>query len=305
MIWIDKYKPLNIKDYEHCESIKNLLINIIKKQYVPNLLLYGPSGSGKSSAANIISRNVTDFNSILYINASDEKGIKTIRERIKTFINIKSSNIKIIILDEADELSDESQLALRKIIEIKTVNIRFIIICNYINNIINTLRSRFLNIKLNRLKFQDINKVCDKIIIKEQIKINDETKKYLYNKCNLDIRKILIILQKLYENNNKIEIIDINDYMKIIEDKKILMISNYKDGNRIVNKLISNGYNAYDIFKLVVEYIKQIIEKEYNILYSDILLQMVKLDNKISKSSNNYIYMIKIIDIIIKINSKI
>ncbi len=305
MIWIDKYKPLNIKDYEHCESIKNLLINIIKKQYVPNLLLYGPSGSGKSSAANIISRNVTDFNSILYINASDEKGIKTIRERIKTFINIKSSNIKIIILDEADELSDESQLALRKIIEIKTVNIRFIIICNYINNIINTLRSRFLNIKLNRLKFQDINKVCDKIIIKEQIKINDETKKYLYNKCNLDIRKILIILQKLYENNNKIEIIDINDYMKIIEDKKILMISNYKDGNRIVNKLISNGYNAYDIFKLVVEYIKQIIEKEYDILYSDILLQMVKLDNKISKSSNNYIYMIKIIDIIIKINSKI
>ena len=167
MIWIDKYKPLNIKEYEHCESIKNLLTNIIKKKYVPNLLLYGPSGSGKSSAANIISRNVTNINSILYINASDEKGIKTIRERIKTFINIKSSNIKIIILDEADELSEESQLALRKIIEIKTINIRFIIICNYINNIINTLRSRFLNIKLNRLKIQDINKVCDKIIKKE------------------------------------------------------------------------------------------------------------------------------------------
>ena len=93
--------------------------------------------------------------------------------------------------------------------------------------------------------------------------------------------------------------------MKIIEDKKILMISNYKDGNKIINKLISNGYNAYDIFKLVVEYIKQIIEKDSNILYSNILLEMVKLDNKISKSSNNYIYMIKIIDIIIKINSKI
>ena len=93
--------------------------------------------------------------------------------------------------------------------------------------------------------------------------------------------------------------------MKIIEDKKILMISNYKDGNKIINKLISNGYNAYDIFKLVVEYIKQIIEKDGNILFSNILLEMVKLDNKISKSSNNYIYMIKIIDIIIKINSKI
>lgn len=93
--------------------------------------------------------------------------------------------------------------------------------------------------------------------------------------------------------------------MKIIEDKKILMISNYKDGNKIINKLISNGYNAYDIFKLVVEYIKEIIEKDSNILYSNILLEMVKLDNKISKSSNNYIYMIKVIDIIIKINSKI
>ena len=194
MIWIDKYKPLNVKEYEHCESIKNLLINIIKKQYVPNLLLYGPSGSGKSSAANIISKNVTDFNSILYINASEEKGIKTIRERIKTFINIKSNNIKIIILDEADELSEESQLALRKIIEIKTMNIRFIIICNYINNIIHTLRSRFLNIKLNRLNIQDINKVCNKIIKREYIKIDEETKNYLYNKCNLDIRKILIIL---------------------------------------------------------------------------------------------------------------
>jgi hypothetical protein len=93
--------------------------------------------------------------------------------------------------------------------------------------------------------------------------------------------------------------------MKIIEDKKILMISNYKDGNKIINKLISNGYNAYDIFKLVVEYIKEIIEKDSNIFYSNILLEMVKLDDKISKSSNNYIYMIKIIDIIIKINSKI
>ncbi len=305
MIWIDKYKPLNIKEYEHCESMKNLLTNIINKKYVPNLLLYGPSGSGKSSAANIISKNVTDLNSILYINASEEKGIKTIRERIKTFINIKSNNIKIIILDEADELSEESQLALRKIIEIKTINIRFIIICNYINNIINTLRSRFLNIKLNRLNIQDINKVCNKIIKIEQIKIEKETKNYLYNKCNLDIRKILIILQKLYENNNIISIVNINDYMKIIEDKKILMISNYKDGNKIINKLISNGYNAYDIFKLVVEYIKEIIEKDSNIFYSNILLEMVKLDDKISKSSNNYIYMIKIIDIIIKINSKI
>ncbi len=167
MIWIDKYKPLNIKEYEHSDSIKNLLTNIIEKKYLPNLLLYGLSGSGKSSAANIISKKLTDINSILYINASDEKGIKTIRERIKTFVNIKSNNIKIIVLDEADELSDDSQLALRKMIEIKSINVRFIIICNYISNIINTLRSRFLNIKLNRLKKEDINKVCDKIIKKE------------------------------------------------------------------------------------------------------------------------------------------
>ena len=130
MIWIDKYKPTNIKEYEHSDSIKNLLINIIQKQYVPNILLYGPSGSGKSSAAYIISKNITNIESILYINASDEKGIKTIRERIKTFINIKSNNIKMIILDEADELSEESQLALRKIIEIKIYH-NCIIITDY------------------------------------------------------------------------------------------------------------------------------------------------------------------------------
>ena len=302
MIWIDKYKPVNIKEYEHSYSIKNLLINIIKKQYVPNILLYGPSGSGKSSAAYLISKNITNIESILYINASDEKGIKTIRDRIKTFINIKSNNIKMIILDEADELSEESQLALRKIIELKSQNIRFIIICNYINNIINSLRSRFLNIKLNRLNLENINKVCNKIIKKEQIIINEDTTQYLYNKCNLDIRKILIILQKLYQNNNIINIIDINDYMKIIDDKKILLIKNYKDGNKIINKLISNGYNAYDILKLVIDYIKELIEKDNKILYTNILLKLVKLDNMISKSSNNYVYMIKIIDIIIKIN---
>ena len=301
-VWIDKYKPNNIKEYEHSYSIKNLLINIIKKQYVPNILLYGPSGSGKSSAAFLISKNITNIESVLYINASDEKGIKTIRDTIKTFINIKSNNIKMIILDEADELSEESQLALRKIIELKSYKIRFIIICNYINNIINSLRSRFLNIKLNRLNLENINKVCNKIIKKEQIIINEETAQYLYNKCNLDIRKILIILQKLYQNNDIINKIDINDYMKIIDDRKILLINNYKDGNKIINKLISNGYNAYDILILVIDYIKELIEKDNNILYTNILLKLVKLDYIISKSSNNFIYMIKLIDIIIKIN---
>jgi len=90
--------------------------------------------------------------------------------------------------------------------------------------------------------------------------------------------------------------------MKIIDDKKILLIKNYKDGNKIINKLISNGYNAYDILKLVIDYIKELIEKDNKILYTNILLKLVKLDNMISKSSNNYVYMIKIIDIIIKIN---
>jgi len=127
---VEKYRPTNISNYVGNESIKNTIKKYIKQNDIQNLLFYGPAGTGKTTLAKLITNNIDcDY---LYINASDERGIETIRDKVAGFASTASfKSIKIIILDEADFLTIMAQASLRNVIETFSRSTRFILTCNY------------------------------------------------------------------------------------------------------------------------------------------------------------------------------
>ena len=140
-LFTERFRPTDPKDYIGNEVFKSSLDQWIKQQDIPHILLYGPAGTGKTTAAKLITTNL-DCDSI-YINCSDENGIETIREKVKSFASAATFRaLKVVIMDEADFLTINAQAALRNVIESFSKTTRFVFTCNYIERIIDPIQSR-------------------------------------------------------------------------------------------------------------------------------------------------------------------
>ena len=140
-LWVEKYRPQVLEDYVGNEVIKNKIADYIKERSIQYLLFYGVAGTGKTTLAKLITKNIDC--DLLYLNASDERGIDTIREKIQPFAaSMGFNDIKIVILDEADYLTPQAQATLRHTIEACSSTTRFILTCNYLERIISPLQSR-------------------------------------------------------------------------------------------------------------------------------------------------------------------
>ena len=140
-LWVEKYRPTTLETYVGNETIKNKIEDYLKQGSIQNLLLHGAAGTGKTTLAKLLVKNIDcDY---LYINASDERGIDTIREKIQPFaLSMCFNDVKIVILDEADYLTPQAQATLRHTIEACSSTTRFILTCNYLERIISPLQSR-------------------------------------------------------------------------------------------------------------------------------------------------------------------
>ena len=140
-LWVEKYRPTTLEGYVGNEVIKNKIEDYLKQGSIQNLLLHGAAGTGKTTLAKLLVKNIDcDY---LYINASDERGIDTIREKIQPFaLSMGFNDVKIVILDEADYLTPQAQATLRHTIEACSSTTRFILTCNYLERIISPLQSR-------------------------------------------------------------------------------------------------------------------------------------------------------------------
>ena len=191
-LWVEKYRPQTLEEYVGNETIKNKIADYLKQGSIQNLLFHGVAGTGKTTLAKLIAKNLNC--DLLYINASDERGIDTIRDKIIPFASSMSFNdVKIVILDEADYITPQAQATLRNTIESCSKTTRFIFTCNYLERIISPLQSRCQTFEITPPSKEQVTNQVNNILSKEGI--NEKIPLEIINTYYPDIRKIINTIQ--------------------------------------------------------------------------------------------------------------
>jgi len=292
--WVEKYRPKDLNTIILNPYNKKLINNIIKSGYFPNLLFYGPPGTGKTTTIiNLINNYQKKYNHVnkghvIHLNASDERGIDTIRTQIYQFVlskNIIGNGMKFVILDEIDYMTKNAQKALKYIIQNNNLNVRFCIICNYISKIDTSLQNEFLKIKFYNLNKKDIKQFLKNICLKENIIIKNYQLENIIFLFKYDIRSMINYIQSNYLFINNNFIIKNKIYLGIIDDLK--NNKNIELINENITKLVKN----YNINKCdIIENIINILIKKYN-TNEWIKLYKCFIRNIANNNDNDLIYL--------------
>ncbi len=253
-LWVEKYRPVTLESYIGNQQLKDTVNNYIKKHDIPHLLFYGTPGTGKTSIARTITKNIDC--DVMYINASDENGIETVRTKIKSFASsVGFRKIKVIILDESDFLSQESMSVLRNMMETYSMNTRFILTCNYIEKIIPAIVSRCQTYKIEPISKKEVAIHVSNILTKEQIKCIPGDLAYIVNSYYPDIRKILNYTQQSVLNGeikiNQMDAVGKDIKLKILELMRIKPSTAFNDIRQLV---ADEGLRQFDeLYQLLFE----------------------------------------------------
>ncbi|CUS22821.1 LAQU0S07e00870g1_1 [Lachancea quebecensis] len=199
--WIEKYRPQTLDDVYGQREIVGTVRKFMKEGRLPHLLFYGPPGTGKTSMIVALAREIYGANyrnMVLELNASDDRGIDVVRNQIKEFASTRqifSKGFKLIILDEADAMTNAAQNALRRIIEKYTKNTRFCILANYAHKLTPALLSRCTRFRFQPLPTDAIEKRVKKVLILENLKLSSEAFTALLRLSKGDMRRALNVLQ--------------------------------------------------------------------------------------------------------------
>ena len=219
---VEKYRPSVLKNYVGNENIKKSIAKYLDQNDIQNLIFYGPAGTGKTTLAKIIVANLDCDH--LYINASDERGIETIRDKVQGFASVASFKpLKVVILDEADFLTIQAQASLRNIIETFSRTTRFIMTCNFVERIIDPLQSRCHVLKIVPPTKKDVARHLAWVLDQEKIRYEMQDLVPLINQYYPDLRKCI----------NTIQLSTMDNDLRL--DQSILVSSNYID--KIINEL--------------------------------------------------------------------
>jgi replication factor C small subunit len=217
-LWIEKYRSTTLEQYIGNETVKSRIADCIAKNDIPHFIFSGTAGTGKTTLAKLIVGNIKcDY---IYLNASDENGIDVIREKVKGFASSASFQpIKIVILDEADFLTQPAQAALRNIIEEYSSNTRFVLTCNYIERLIEPLQSRCeIHILKPPSKGEVAKHVCTNILDVEEVTYNIQDVALLIKEHYPDVRSIIKNLQAGTADNKFVWIALNTDWLsKLVE----------------------------------------------------------------------------------------
>ena len=250
-LWVEKYRPQTLEGYVGNEVIKNKVSDYLNQGSIQNLLLHGVAGTGKTTLAKLIANNLNC--DLLYINASDERGIDTIREKIIPFASTMGfGDVKIIILDEADYITPQAQATLRNTMESFSGNTRFILTCNYLERIISPLQSRCQTLEIKPPSKQDVAWRCVDICKDEKVDIDNLPLKTIVNAYYPDIRKIINTIQGSVVNHVvKLDELSLKDDLN---EQIIQALSNKVKLSDIRQILADSGSREFDnLFKALYD----------------------------------------------------
>ncbi len=201
LLWVEKYRPRSLDEIVNQREVVERLKVFVKERSMPHLLFAGPPGTGKTTAAHALAHDLYGENYrqyVLELNASDERGINVIREKVKEFARSRAPEgipFKIVLLDEADNMTGDAQQALRRLMELYTASTRFILLANYPSKIIDPIQSRCAFFRFTPLSRDDVVGRLRYIAEREAVEYDDEALDTIYEISEGDMRKAINILQ--------------------------------------------------------------------------------------------------------------
>jgi replication factor C small subunit len=266
MLWTEKYRPKKLNDVIGQEHFTSDARGWIEERNMPNVLLYGNPGNGKTGAGLAIGREIlgeTFKDNYVEVNASDDRRLENVRTTIKNIAQsgtIGDAPFRIVLLDEMDGMTTDAQNALKRIMERYASNIRFIITCNDRNKIIFALQSRCANYHFKPLSNEAMMEVLTSILKAEEITrfSQDELHSFIYA-MNGDMRRAITELQAAKASNSTLKT-QINAGLN--EYKKLLMNIVNKDTTFALSKIHDLLHNGYTIREVCIGLHDAVIETD-------------------------------------------
>lgn len=263
-IWTEKYRPTKFSELVGQEDIVKRVESLTASMNIPHLLFAGPPGIGKSTMALITVKNLYGQNwheNYLELNASDERGINVVREKVKSFARTKSlGNVpfKVIFLDEADALTTEAQQALRRTMENYSSTCRFILSCNYSSKIVDPIQSRCAIFRFKLLEKKEIEKYLNRIAENENLNIEPKAMELIYEGSEGDCRKATNLLQSTASISPTINFELVSTMLSSAKPKDIKIVLDYalsgdfqKAREKLLDVMLKESISGQDVVKAI------------------------------------------------------